>query len=150
MANYQAKDSNVSQRQLKVQRLVIPFTLTHNATPASVVTHNDEPSFCFFATEGVDNITGALASGETATYTNSPDDSDGKMNIFIRLGSDSADKVCQAHFTSRTTGVSQPCFLGDADGISSAGNIMLSIDSSVDFSATDVDGCIDVEYTVSE
>ena len=123
--------------------------MTANATPASVTTSNDEPSICFIQTEGVNNITAALASGETATYSSSPNDANGILNIFIRTN-EQVGKICQAGFVSRTTGVSQPCFLGSATGLSSAGNIMLTIDSSVNYATTNVDGCVEVEYTVQE
>jgi hypothetical protein len=54
----------------------------------------------FLGSEGVDQITtssGALATGETATYTVSPDDSDGIMNLFVKIQPDDiCAKVCQA------------------------------------------------------
>lgn len=146
MANaFQAKDAGVLERQLKVQKLSIPFTLTSNATPASVVTANDEPSILFIQTQGVNNITAALAAGETATYTSTPNDANGILNLFIRTN-EAVGKICKATFVSRITGVSQPAFLGSASGLSSAGNIMLAIDSSVNYATTDVDGCIEVQY----
>jgi hypothetical protein len=148
--SFQAKNDQVLQRQLKVQRLVIPFTITANATPASVVIRNDEPSVLFIKSEGVDQITAALASGETATYSVSPNDANGIINIYVKIDGDDCDKVCRASVVSRTTGAAQPVKLGDADGISSVGNIMLTMDSTVDFSTTNFDGCLEVEYIVSE
>lgn len=145
--SFESKNSQARGRQLKVQRLVIPFTITHSATPSAVALTCDEPGMMFIKTEGVDQITAAKESGETATYSVSPDDSDGILNIFIKLYPDeSCTKVIRAQVTSRTTGVVQPVKLGDADGISSLGNIMLTLDSSVDHSTTDVDAALEVEY----
>lgn len=147
--SFQSKDSNVRGRQLKVQKLSIPFTITAHATSTSVVLLNDEPSICFLQSEGIDQITAALADGETATYTVAADDSDGKLNILLKVG-EVVSKVVSARVASRATGVSQPCYLGDANGISSEGNIMLSVDSTVDHSTTNFDGSLEVEYVIAE
>jgi hypothetical protein len=151
--SYMSKNSLVQGRELKVQRLVIPFTITHSATPSAVVlNNNDEPNILFLQSEGVNQITGAKAAGETATYTSSgPTDVSGLMNLFVKIQPDDVcTKVCQAKITSRTTGVSQPCFLGSSTGISSAGNIMLAMDSSINNATTDSSLCLEVEYTVAE
>lgn len=146
---FQSKDSLVHGRQLKVQRLVIPFTITAHATPGSVALRSDEPSILFLKSEGVDQISDALADSETATYTVSPVDADGKLNMLVKVG-EVVSKVCRADVTDRVNGGSQPCKLGDSDGLSSEGNIMLTMDSSVDHSTTNFDGCLEVEYVVSE
>lgn len=150
--SFQPKSSLVHGRQLKVQRLVIPFTVTAHATPASVVLRNDEPSVLFLRSEGVDQITtasGALDSGETATFSVSPNDANGIMNLLLKL-EETVAKVCRANVTDRVNGGSQPCKLGDADGISSNGKIMLTLDSSVDHSTTNADYCLEVEYVVAD
>lgn len=150
--SFQAKDEIVRSRQLKVQRLVIPFTVTSSATPASVVLRNDEPAVLFLRSEGVDQITtasGALDSGETATYSVSPNDANGIMNMLVKLN-EVGLKVCRAQVVSRTTGVAQPVFLGDADGLTSAGKLMLTMDSTVNFATTSYDACLEVEYIVAE
>lgn len=150
---FQAKDTLVLGRQLKVQKLVIPFAITGNATPASVVLRSDEPGILFLRSEGVDQITsanGAIDSGETATYTVAASDASGIFNLLVKIN-EQIEKVQQARVVSRTTGVSHPCFLGDADGISGNGNkIMLTCDSTVDLSSANLDACLEVEYVVSE
>lgn len=152
--SFMSKNSLVQGRELKVQRLVIPFTVTASATPSAVILRCDEPNMLFLRSEGVNQITtgsGALATGETATYSVSPDDSDGILNLFVKIQPDDiCAKVCQASAVSRTTGVQHPVKLGDADGISSTGNIMLTMDSTVNLSTTDFDGCLELEYVVAE
>jgi hypothetical protein len=71
MPQYQAKDNVVLGRQLKVQRLVLPFTVTGgNGTPANVSFVADDPAIAFFKSASVDQITGALSTNETLpTYT---------------------------------------------------------------------------------
>jgi hypothetical protein len=48
----------------------------------------------------------------------------------------------------RVNGTVHPCKLGDADGMSSVGNIMLTADTTVDLSTTDLSGAVIVEYIV--
>lgn len=149
--SFESKNDQVMGRQLKVQRLVIPFNITASATPSAVVLHSDEPSIMFIKSEGVDQITGALASGETATYSDSPSDASGVCNIFIKLQPEEmCFKVLRMGVMKRSTGAVEVCKLGDADGISSAGNIMLTVDSASNFATTSYDGCINVEYVISE
>lgn len=148
--SFESKNDQVDGRQLKVQRLVIPFDITASATPSAVVLKTDEPSLMFVKSEGVDQITGALASGETATYTVSPVDASGICNIFIRINEDVCAKVLRATVVKRSTGAVEVCKLGDADGISSLGNIMLTVDSASNFATTSYDGCIEVDYVVAE
>lgn len=150
--SFNSKDSLVLERQNKVQRLVIPFSITASATAANVVLRNDEPARMFLRSEGVDQITtasGALESGETATYSVAADDSDGIFNILVKLN-ESCAKVMRANVTDRVNGGSQPVKLGDADGLSSLGKIMLTCDSTVNLSTTNLDGCLEVEYVVVE
>lgn len=147
--SYPSKDSQVQARKLKVQRLSIPLVITGNATPASVLLRNDEPGILFLRSEGVNQITAALDAGETATYATAADDSDGIFQLFVKV-QEVVSKVIVAKITSRTTGVSHPCYLGDADGLSSAGNIMLLCDSTIDFSAASLDACLEVSYIVAE
>lgn len=148
--SYESKSSAIQGRQLKVQEAAIPFTITFHATPASVLTANDEPSVLFLRTEGNDKITaasGALASGETATYANASVDITGVSSFLVKLG-EVCTKVVSAYVVSRTTGVTQPCFLGSATGISSAGNIMLTCDSTVNYATTSFDGTLVVRYII--
>lgn len=148
--SYLSTNDQVMGRELKVQRLVIPFNITHSATPSAVVLQTDEPSMMFLKSEGVNQITAALASGETATYTVAPNDANGIFNVFIRINADICAKVLRCGVMKRSTGAVEVCKLGDADGISSLGNIMLTVDSAVDLSAVDYDGCIEVEYVIQE
>lgn len=150
MANpFDSKNVLAAGRQLKVQKLVIPFKITASGVPANVVVRNDEPSLLFIRTEGVDQITSALASGETASYTVAPVDADGKVNFLVKLmPTEAAAKVMCAEVIDRVNGGSQPCKLGDADGLSSLGNIMLTMDATTNLATTDLDACIRVEYAV--
>lgn len=153
MSNYDSKNELVGARQLKVQELCIPLAITGNATPASVILRNDEPAIMFLQSEGVDQITAALDAGETATYTSTADDSDGRFRILIKV-QEAVGKVCGATAYNRVTAENIPVFLGSATGITtgSAGgkSIMLVADSAVDLSAANLGACIVVKYVCAE
>lgn len=151
--SFDSKNELVLNRQLKVQKLSIPFALTANATPASVVLANDEPAIMFLQSEGVNQITAALDTNETATFATSPVDANGTLNVLIKVR-ESVLKVVSARMASRITGVAQPLFLGSATGITTGSgggkSIMLTLDSSVNHATTNVDASIEVEYVLAE
>lgn len=96
--SYNSKDELVLGRQLKVQRLSIPFVITAHATASAVVISRDEPAILFLKTEGVDEITAAADGSPTFT---APDDSDGIFNILVVLN-ESVAKVMNARVVGRT------------------------------------------------
>jgi hypothetical protein len=154
--SYLATDSLVQGRQLKVLTLAIPFVVVGSATAANVSLTNDEPALLFFKSESVDQITAALATNETATYSESPSDSGGVVNILLNVG-ENVEKVQVAHVTSRLAAVEtfQACQLGSSTGITTGTGggkkIMLTMDSTVAFNAANtLDACLEVSYTVAE
>lgn len=154
MPQYGAKDEVVQNRQLKVQRLSIPLLITGNATPASVVPRNDEPARLFLQTEGVNQITAALATNETATFsTGAPTDATGIFRCLVRIN-ESIEKVVGAYCQNRVDGSFEPCSLGSATGITTGSgggkSIMLSVDSDVNLASANLDACLVVEYVVAE
>jgi len=154
MPSYVANDEVIQRRQLKVQKVSIPLTIVGNAVAASVVPRNDEPARMFLQTGGVDQITGALASGETATYTTAPADATGVFRVLLKVN-EQLEKVVKACAYSRTNAEVAPSFLGSATGITtgSAGgkSIMLVVDCAVDFTgANTFNGSLEIEYVVAD
>lgn len=159
MSNYYATQSLVQDRQLKVQRLVIPFQVVGNATPANVVVTCDEPGFLFFQSEGVNQITAALATNETATYTDAtPVDADGELNILVRIN-EPLTKIMGASIHNRdasafTALTGAGANLGSATGITTGSgggqSIMLSIDTGGSSATGTTKRCIVVEYIVEQ
>lgn len=150
MSNYNAKADLVQNRQLKVQRLVIPFTITGNATPASVVITRDEPGILFLKTEGVNQITAALDAADGTPTLAAADDSDGIFNLMVKI-SEPVGKVMQAKVSGRASAAIVGCTLANTTGITAGGDkIVLNCDTAVDFSAANLDGCLEVEYVVAE
>ena len=157
MANYQAKDSLVLGRQLEVQHLVIPFQIVGSATSASVVFSCDEPGFVFAQTNGTNQITAAVPSTDTATFTTSPSDSAGTFNCLVLIN-EQLVKLCQASVNVPATAVVKACALGSATGISvntaSGANgvcLMLSVPTGSAYNTSGtVSGCLEIDYITAE
>lgn len=151
--SYDPKNQQVLNRALKVQKLSIPFAVTGNATPASVVLANDEPALMFLKSEGVDQITAALASGETATYLVAPVDATGIMNVLVKIN-ESVLKVVSMTAFSRSSGAPIAAKLGSASGITTGSgggsSIMVTTDSTVNYASANEDACLEIEYIVAE
>lgn len=155
--SYYAKNPLQMGVQLRNQELVLPFTITHNATPASVVIAQPDPSILFLKTQGVDQITPALTSGETAPTYASATDSSGVFNVLIRI-SENLVRVNSAVLISRNGGNPVALSLPSAPsngitagtGSTSGQDIALNCSSGGDFATTDFDGCIVVSYQVQE
>lgn len=149
---FEPKNPGVRGRALKVQELVIPFKITHNATAASVAIVVDEPSILFLKTEGVDRITAAEDSGEVPPSLGSASDASGLTNMLVVIGEPIA-KVCSAVVHSRAvaSGLTKPCnILAFATGTNAAQKIYLDCTHGVNLSTTDLDGCLVVKYIVDE
>lgn len=153
---YQPKDAAVYNRQLKVQRLSIPFTVTHNATPASKVITVDEPSLVFFNFQGITQLStafGAIETGEILPSLASATDSTGVFNVLVKIN-EALIKVCSVSIEGRAgaTGVTNLCqILPFTTGSTNSGqSIIANVTSGVNFSSTDLDACLKVEYVTVE
>lgn len=149
--SYTPKNELVQNRQLKVQRLVIPFAITGNATPASVAISRDEPAVLFLKTEGVNQITPALDTADGTPTLVSANDGNGIFNLMLKI-SEPVGKVMQAKVVTRSgTAAAVVCGLANTTGITAGGDkIVLNCDTAVDLSAANLDACLEVEYVVSE
>jgi len=151
MSDFYAKSSLAMDRQLKVQKLTIPFSVTASATPASVLLSNDEPSVLFLQSQGVNQITAADSIAAAAFANQSPSDSSGQLNILVVVGEKVA-KVMQCVVKSRILGTSYSGHIDtgsvSSTGVSISGNMMLSVSGVPSFASTSSDLCLEVEYSV--
>lgn len=152
--SYQAKSELVLNQQLKVQSLHLPFVITGNATPALVVVGRDNPGILAIRTEGVDQITGALASGDTAPTYAAPVDANGVLNILVSIGERIA-KVVSAKVVRRNgvECIASTLPSAPASGVIAGTNndkICLNLDSAASFAAGSYDACLEVSYIVEE
>jgi hypothetical protein len=155
MSNYYAKNPIQMDRQLKVQKLSIPFKIVGSATSANVSITCDEPSLLFFKSQGVDQITAAVPSGETATYSSSLSDSGGVVQVLVLI-QEPVNKIVSCHGHDLVNGNLQKFTRGSTSGVTSpaSGNnegtaIMLTLTTSQAINAANtVDSCLELEYVV--
>jgi hypothetical protein len=153
--SYQAKDSAVRGRQLKVQSLSIPLSIPAGAASVTV----DEPSLLFLRTAAFDGITtgtGALDAGQTAPTFVAPANATGKFAALVRVG-EQLSKVVSAKLTSRSGNTCLGVALADSDGIDAIGDkIVLNVHvvdatgTDVNLGSTAVDACLEVQYVVAD
>ena len=158
---YYPKDDLVYGRSVKVQRLSIPFYITHNATPASKVISVDEPGLLFLDVQGINNCTVAAGAFDTSaeaagiTFA-SPTDSTGAFSLLVRIGNGSEliQKVMSVKCSSRNGAVSgilcsppTGALSGSVEFITSLGDkIVANVASGINLSTTDADLILEVEY----
>lgn len=159
MSNYQSRDSQVLARQLKVQRLVIPFKIVGNATAASVLITRDEPALLFVKTAGVDEITPALSSTDTAPTLTAANDSTGAFNLMLKINEpiakvmharvvrrDVVNKVYECALDNSGTGIVIDTALssgGDKIVLFCQGDLALNTSNTLD-------ACVVCEYVVDQ
>jgi hypothetical protein len=158
---YTPKNNDTMNRQLKVQRLVLPFVLTANATPASKTHTNDAPSLLHLKFEGTGQDYTTTGNGgfdtsaeATAVTFATSSDANGVFSALIRVG-EQVSKVISCRCIRRgvATGENVQCTFptGATSGITSLGDkIVVDFDSAVNFATTNYDAVIEVQYTVAD
>lgn len=156
--SYDAKNELVRARQLKVQKLSIPFLVVANATPASKTVTIDEPALLFLNVEGISGITLAAGAVDSAAELSAitfatATDSTGVFNALVRI-SEPLAKVCLARIVSRnsTSDIVAATFpTGATAGITSVGDkVVLNFDAGRSFASVDGNYCLEVEYVVAD
>jgi hypothetical protein len=161
------KNSQVMERSLEVETLVIPFTITSNATPANKVLGTDEASVLFLQTQGITQVTttsGALDPGESAPpFDLSAADASGAFNLLVNVApgspsgaqppnGDQPTKIMYARIIDRITGASYATYMNSTNpAIDTNGTkMLLNCASGVNLASTSINACLIVAYTVQE
>jgi hypothetical protein len=147
MAQHMDKNSAVEDYKLREKRLVIPFSITGNATPASKVVSNDLPAAMVLSTEGLTAQAAAIDSGCNFT---TPVDANGIFGILAyNLGT--VEKLLDVQLVNLSSGTATISRKGaSSTGVTASGNIAVSIDSSLDLSMVNLSGHLVIEYRVSK
>jgi hypothetical protein len=170
MSMYDAKDDSVRRRAQEVQRLSIPLSIAHNATPASKVASSDEPGILFMNVQGIVGISvanGSLTPVEVPPALATATDSTGVINVQVLIR-EPLIKVMNVMLVSRDAGgvlVSGQIlpFSTGANGFRPPGapyqpqspddtigeSIFANITTGVNLSTTDLNACLIVEYITS-
>ncbi len=158
MSKYELKNVLQRDNQLKVQELVLGYRYAGNVTPASVVVTPQDPTLLLIETEstsasGTTDLSAVITSGETLTFADASDDSDGEYNALIRVG-EKVRRVVSLALRERSTGAIIPVkfMTAPANGIISesvAGAndmIAVGIDHGADLTAVADDYVLEVKF----
>ena len=140
------KNSQVEDYRVRSERLCIPFNVAH-AAAASIVYSNDLPACYVTAGEAQ---TAAAAAIDSGTNFTTPVAATGIMGVLLyNLGT--VSKVLNTSLYNLSSGTATITPVGaSSTGVTASGNIALSIDSSLDFTATDLSGTLCVDYIISK
>lgn len=141
------KNSAVEDYKVKSERLCLPFSIVHNATPASKTSSNDLPGAMVLAMEG---LTAAAAAIDSGTGFTTPVDSTGIFGILVyNLGT--VAKMHKAEVVGLSSGTAAVTLKGaSSTGVTASGNLAVSVDWSGDLSATDLSATLCVDYIISK
>lgn len=142
------KNSALNDYKLRMNRLVIPFSTTA-AAAASIVYSSDLPAVVTFSGEAQ---TSAAIAVEAAANTNFTTEvaANGIFGILLsNLGT--VDKLLKYEIVHLSSGTATITAKGaSSSGVTASGNIAVSIDSSLDLTATALTGVIALDYRTSK
>lgn len=143
---YFHKHAGAEDYALRCARLLIPFSITFNATPASKVTAVDLAGVAVLATEGQ---TAAAAAVDSGTNFTTPVDATGIFGVLLaNLGT--VEKLLDAQILQLSSGTATISKKGaSSSGVTASGNIAVSIDSSLDLSAVSLSAVLAVDYRIA-
>lgn len=141
------KNEAVEDYRIKSERMVIPFAIVHNATPASKTSSNDLPSALVLAMEGLTATATAIDSGTNFT---TPNDGTGIFGCLVyNLGT--VKKLLAVDCVNLSAGTAAVTRKGaSSTGVTASGNIAVSIDSNQDLSMTDLSGNLVLDFIISK
>lgn len=147
MAQHFDKNAAVEDYKLREKRLVIPFSITFHATPASKVHSTDLPAALVLSTEGKTATATAIDSGLNFT---TEADATGIFGILVyNLGT--VEKLLDVSVVNLSAGTAAVSRKGaSSSGVTASGNIAVSIDSDQNLSTTSLSGNLVIEYRVSK
>lgn len=143
------KNSSLHSRLLKSRRLHTRIRVTGAATPANKVHRPEFPELVKLKTEGKNDIS-AADSAASSDAGSSQDDSNGTFNVLLdaaELGA--VEHVVGVDVQPIDGGTCTAALVnngGTEYGLTAAGNILISVDSSIDLSAADLDIYLTVDY----
>lgn len=144
---YDAKNSAVLDYSIKSERLLIPFAIVANATPASKTNSNDLAPAMVLALEGQ---TAAAAAIDSGTNFTAPVDSTGNFSVLVtNLGT--VKKLLKVEVIDPSSGTVTVARKGaSSTGVTASGNIAVSVDSSLDLSSVSLSGTLCIDYIISK
>lgn len=142
-----SKNSDVNDYAVFSRRLVIPFSIVHNATPANKVVSDDLNAAMYIATQGQ---TAAAAAVDSGTNFITPTDSTGNFGVLFASG-DKVLKVLRVSVDMTSSGTATCTLEGASNtGVTASNNIAVSVTSNQNLSTTDLTGSFSIDYILAE
>ncbi len=144
---FEASNSQVQNYLNKTHRLSIPFSIVHNATPASKTSSSDLPDALVLSLEG---LTATATAADSGCGFTTEVDSTGIFGILVKsLGK--VTKLMDAQLVNLSSGTAVLTRKGaSSTGVTASNNIAVSIDSSLSLAATDLTGTLVIDYIVEK
>lgn len=148
--SYDPKSEHTRSVALKVQSLYLHLFIDGDAVPANKKHRPDDSAVLFIKTEGIDDTSSALDSGEAAPSFVAPVDANGQFSVLVKV-SEKIKRIVSAKCVRQDASEVISCTLANTSGLSANGDkIVLNIDSAVNLAAGDYRGCLEVQYVVDE
>lgn len=144
--SYREKNSTVLDYKIRSERLCVPFKVVHAAATAQVYS-NDLAAAVVIAGEGQTATAAAIDSGTNFT---TPVAATGIIGfLFYNLGT--VNKLLNATLFNLSSGTATITPVGASNtGVTASGNIAISVDSSLDFTMTDLTGTLCIDYNIQK
>lgn len=144
---YEYPNAQNEDYALKSRSLIIPFSITHSATPANKVRSSDLSSALTLACEGQTSDAAAIDSG---TNFATPTDSTGVFGCLIS-NAGSVKKLLDVRVVNINSGTVAITREGASNsGVTASGNIAVSLDSSLDLTAADLSAHLVVDFLLAK
>ena len=140
------KAADVLDHSLKSRRLIIPFSITGHASPASKSHATDVPSALILSTEGKTATATAADSGCNFTTES---DSDGIFGILVKnVGT--VKKLLDVGVVNLSAGTASVSRKGaSSTGVTASGNIAVSVDSNQALTS-DLSGHLVIDFLITD
>jgi hypothetical protein len=144
MAQYFDKNASVEDYKLHEKRMIVPFSVVHNATPANKTNSNDLPAAMVLDLQG-QLAADAIDSGCNFT---TPNDASGVFGVLMyHLGT--VNKLLDVGIVNLSSGTASVARSGaSSSGVTASGNIAVSVTWSGNLATTDLSANMVFEYNV--
>jgi hypothetical protein len=145
--SYFIKTASANDYAIKAQRLVIPFSIVANATPASKTYSTNLPANMVLSMQG---LTAAATAIDSGTNFATPTDSTGTIGILLyglgtigTVGKATVDSVASGVFSAVTTVTLEGA---NNTGVTASGNIAISASGLSSLATTNASCVVAVDY----
>lgn len=141
------KNSGAEDYRIRSERFCVPFSIVHNATPASKTYSTDLPSCMVLSLEG---LTAAATAIDSGTNFTTPVDSTGIFGALIyNLGT--VGKLLKSDIAGLSSGTAAVSAKGaSSSGVTASGNIAVSVDWDGSLASTDLSAVLVLDFIISK